>query len=279
VQQKDYRQASHETWEAVAPGWERWRAQLEEDAAPLRHWMVEALAPTEGDTILELSAGAGDTGFDVAPLLGSNGTLISSDFSPEMVEVARRRGTELGLDNVDYRVIDAEHIDLEDDSVDGVLCRWGYMLMADPAAALGETRRVLRPGGRLVLSVFSAPEQNPWASVVGRILVARGKMEPPAPGTPGVFSMASEQRTRELLADAGFEHVELSELPLRYFHHDVADYMRWATTTGGALALVLRTVSEEERQEVEREVEEAFAPFASERGYEVPALTLNAVAS
>jgi ubiquinone/menaquinone biosynthesis C-methylase UbiE len=279
VQGEEYRQASHDTWEAMAPGWERWRAQLEEDAAPLREWMIHALAPKEGDTVLELSAGAGDTGFEVAPLLGRDGRLISSDFSPEMVDVARRRGTGLGLENADYRVIDAEHIDLEDDSVDGVLCRWGYMLMADPAAALAETRRVLRTGGRLVLSVFSAPEHNPWASVVGRILVARGKMEPPAPGAPGVFSMTSEERTRELLEGAGFEHIELSELPLRFFHRDVADYMSWATTTAGALALVLRTLSDDERQEVEREVEEAFAPFAGERGYEVPALPLNAVAS
>ena len=108
-----------------------------------------------------------------------------------MVEVARRRGAELGLENVDYRVIDAEQIELQADSVDGVLCQSGYMLMADPAAALSETRRVLRPGGRLALSVWGAPEQNPWASIGGRLLVERGHLPPPEPGAPGVFSMAS----------------------------------------------------------------------------------------
>ena len=51
--------------------------------------------------------------------------------------------------------MDAEKMDLEDDSVDGVICRWGYMLMADPAAALAETRRVLRDGGRLAFSVWA----------------------------------------------------------------------------------------------------------------------------
>jgi ubiquinone/menaquinone biosynthesis C-methylase UbiE len=240
--------------------------------------MIGALAPKRGDTVLELSAGAGDTGFEVAAVLGPEGRLICSDFSPEMVEVARRRGDELGLENVDYRVIDAERIDLYDDSVDGVLCRWGYMLMGNPAQALKETRRVLRPGGRVVLSVFGAPEHNPWATVVGRILVAQGRMPPPAPGTPGVFSMTGE-RTQELLEGAGFEHVEISELPLRFWHESVADYMAWATTTAGALAMVLRTLSDEDRQAVEREVEEAYAPFAADVGYEVHGLTLNAVAS
>ena len=142
MERTDYRQASHATWEAMAQGWERWSGQLEEDAAPVREWMIQALAPRPGDVVLELSAGAGDAGFDVAKALGTEGRLLSSAFAAEMFAAARRRGTELGLENVDYRVIDAESIELDDDSVDGVLCRWGYMLMSDPATALAETRRV-----------------------------------------------------------------------------------------------------------------------------------------
>jgi SAM-dependent methyltransferase len=62
-------------------------------------------------------------------------------------------------------------MELEGDSVDGVLCRWGFMLMADPAAALAESRRVLRRGGRVSLSVWGAAERNPWASIPGRALM------------------------------------------------------------------------------------------------------------
>jgi ubiquinone/menaquinone biosynthesis C-methylase UbiE len=83
--------------------------------------------------------------------------MIRSDLSPAMLDAARRRGAELGVTNVDYRIIDAERIELDDDSVDGALSRFGYMLMAGPAAALAETRRVLRPGGRLTLAVLRAP--------------------------------------------------------------------------------------------------------------------------
>ena len=84
----------------------------------------------------QLSAGQGDVGFEIAAVLGESGRLISSDFSPAMAEIARRRSAELGLTNVEHRILDAEQIELADDSVDGVLCRWGYMLMPDPAAAL-----------------------------------------------------------------------------------------------------------------------------------------------
>jgi SAM-dependent methyltransferase len=274
----DYRRTSYEVWEEMAPGWERWRAQLEEALAPVRGWMIGELAPQPGDTILELSAGPGDTGFAAAAIVGDSGRLISSDFSPGMVEVARRRGSELGLENVDYRVIDAEHIELDSGSVDGVLCQSSYMLMADPALALSETRRVLRPGGRLALSVWGAPERNPWASIAGVMLVQRGQMPPPEPGAPGVFSMASEERTRTLLEGAGFTVVRTEEVPVRFAFRDLDEYERWATEIGGPFAIVLRGLSEHEREALKAQLNEPFAAFATEGGYELPGVALCAIA-
>ena len=171
----------YEVAQSVAPGWERQRARIEESVTPVREWMIRELAPQPGDTLLELAAGAGDTGFEAAALVGEHGRLISTDFSPAMVEVARRRGAEVGLRTVDYRVVDAEKIELGSDSVDCVLCRFGYMLMAQPATALAETRRVLRPGGRLALAVWGAPERNPWITVLAGILVERGTCRPRIP--------------------------------------------------------------------------------------------------
>ena len=164
--------------------------------------MIRELAPRPGDTVLELAAGAGDTGFEVAAIVGEAGHLTSTDFSPAMVEVARRRGAELGVRNLEHRVMDAERIELENDSVDGVLCRYGYMLMPDPARALRETRRVLRPGGRLALAVWGAPERNPFFAVIAMPLVQRGHLPPPEAGGRSPFSMANEGRTQALLADA-----------------------------------------------------------------------------
>ena len=275
----DYRRASFESWEAMAPGWERQRAQVEMIATPVREWLIGKLAPKSGDTVLELAAGPGDTGFAAAALVGASGRLISTDLSPGMVEVARRRAAELGLRNVEHRVVDAERIELEDDSVDGVICRWGYMLMADAAAALAETRRVLRPGGRLALAVWGAAERNPWVSIAGRMLLERGHVPAPEPGAPGMSSMASVERTHELLEDAGFTHVRIEEVPVRFVYRDVDDYVERARDTGGVFARVFREVSEDERRAMTAQLEEAFAPFAFDGGYELPGVSLAAVAS
>jgi SAM-dependent methyltransferase len=262
----------------MAPGWERRRAQLAEALTPVRGWLLSELAPRAGETVLELGAGPGDTGFEAAAMVGEGGRLISTDFSPEMVEVARRRGAELGLRNVEHRVIDAERIELDADSVDGVLCQSGYMLMADPAAALAETRRVLRPGGRLALSVWGAPERNPWAAIGGRILVERGHIPPPEPQAPGIFSMASEESTRGLLDGAGFAAERTEVVPVRFAFRDFDDYQRWVMEVAGPIALVVRGLSEGERKAVWTQLEEALTAFVADGGYELPGAALCAVA-
>lgn len=264
---------------AVAPGWERWRARIEEATAPVRDWMVAELAVRAGDTVLELAAGAGDTGFDAAEIVGEHGHVILTDVSPDMVAVARRRGAERGLGNVQYRVMDAECIELDTDSVDGVLCRFGYMLMADPAAALAQTRRVLRPGGRLALVVWGAPERNPWISILARTLVEGGYAPPPDPAGPNPFSMADEEGTRALLAGAGFTAVRTEEVPVRFTFGTVEEYVRYATDTGGPAAIVLRSLSGDERGTVTSQLERAFTAFAAGGGYEIPGTALAAVAS
>jgi ubiquinone/menaquinone biosynthesis C-methylase UbiE len=279
VDVEDYRRTSQEVWEAMAPGWERWRAQLADALTPVREWLIGELGQQPGETVLELGAGTGEPGFEAAAILGEDGRLISTDFSPEMVEVARRRGTELGLGNVDYRVIDAERIELDSGSIDGVLCQSTYMLVADPAAALAETRRVLRAGGRLALSVWGAPERNPWASIGGMILVERGHMPPPEPEAPGVFSMASEERTRALLDGAGFSSVRTEEVPVRFAFHALDDYEQWVIDVAGPFAMVVRGLPEDEREVLRARLREAFVPFATDAGYELPGVALCAVAS
>ena len=77
-----------EVAEQIAPTWAKRRAQIEEYSTPVRHWMLRELDPQEGDTVLELAAGVGDTGFEAAAIIGGNGRLVTSDFSPGMLEAA-----------------------------------------------------------------------------------------------------------------------------------------------------------------------------------------------
>ena len=125
-----------------------------------------------------------------------------------MITAAQQRAEQMGITNVRFRQIDAEGIDQPAASLDGVLCRWGYMLMADGEAALQETRRVLKPGAHVALAAWTSPSENPWASIPGSELVERGHLERPDPDAPGQFAWARPGTIEEHLDAAGFgEHV------------------------------------------------------------------------
>lgn len=279
VADEAYRQVSFDLWQRMAAGWDRERRWLWDASHGVGEWMVEALAPRPGQTVLELASGTGETGFAAAAIVGDDGRLISTDFAPNMVKAARAESQRLGLRNVEHRELDAECMDLEDDSVDGVLCRWGYMLMADPAAALRETRRVLRAGGGLALSVWAAAERNPWASLPGRVLLDYTGASPPDPTTPGIFAMADPQRTRSLLRAAGFEVQRMEDLELSWRFADFDAYWRFLTQLAGGIAVAIAALPDHDQRTLRGRTEKATEGYRSNDGYELPGVAQNTLAT
>jgi ubiquinone/menaquinone biosynthesis C-methylase UbiE len=98
---EEERQRSMAAWDAVASGWYGEREDLWRSSRPVSEWMVRRLDPGPGDTVLELAAGLGDTGFMAARLVGETGRVIVTDFAPEMLAAARLRAEEVGVRNVD----------------------------------------------------------------------------------------------------------------------------------------------------------------------------------
>jgi SAM-dependent methyltransferase len=279
VQLDEYRAASRAAWEQVAPGWVERAEQMLDWGAEVTTRMLASLDARPGQTILELAAGAGDTGFLAARAVGPTGRVISSDFSTGMVDAARRRAASLGLENVECRVLDAESLALDDDSVDGIVCRWGYMLMGDPAAALRESRRVLRPGGTLVFSVWAEPSRNPWGSVVGALLVAQGHVPPPEPETPGIFALADRSRIARILTSAGFERHDVDEVATPIGFRDFADYWDWVLHAAGGLSIAISELSGTERGALRAAVERDVVHFVEQDGrVSFPGLALDVVA-
>jgi len=271
----DFRAESRKRWGDQAAGWESRRDPLRAATMPVSTWMIDAIDPQPGHTLLELAAGTGDTGLLAAELIEPGGTLICSDFSPEMLAAARRRADELGVTNVRFKQIDAEtSIDIEAASIDGVLCRWGYMLMADPQSALRETRRVLKPGARVALAAWADAEANPWSVVPRQELIARGLVEPPEPGLPGQFAWARDGVTAEQLEAAGFgeHHVEALEFTMDY--RSAADWWESQSSFSSWFARAVASADDDElaelREAFERQAERFSGP---DGGLRVPART------
>jgi SAM-dependent methyltransferase len=269
-----------ERWERAAPGWGRRAARVRDWGMPVSVWMIEHLELQPGQRVLELAAGPGDTGFLAAELIRPGGTLISSDATNSMLEVARSRARELAIDNVEFKQLELEWIDLPTASVEAILCRWGVMLIVDPSAALLEMRRVLAPGGRVAVAVWDSAERNPWATIPNGALISLGHSSPPDPSAPGMFALAAEGRLQEMLEDAGFVEVEVESVELTRAYPGLREYVDETVDLSAMFSEAFERLAPEQREEVEREIAALAAPFVAQDGsVRLPGHSLLATAS
>lgn len=256
-------------WNSQARAWFDQRESMFAATRPIHEWLVKNLDPRDGQHVLEVAAGPGDTGFLAAKRLGT-GRLVSTDLSPEMVDVARKRGAELGIQNADYRVLDAQAMDLADASFDGVLCRWGFMLMPDPAAALRECKRVLVRGGRLVFAVFTGPEENPFAFLPARTLMEQGHLPRPAGAwQPGILALGDRGRLQALLDGIGFSSTHIEPVEMAWHFAEMNAYWDFLIELT-ALGPLIRSLSDTSREAFRMTINERLAPFTHQDGVTLP---------
>jgi SAM-dependent methyltransferase len=259
----------------VAAAWERYRERLFEGQRQLSEWVVDRVDPRPGRTILELCAGPGETGFLAAERVGREGRLISTDLSEGMVDAARRGADARGLTNVEFRVIDAQQIELPDASVDGVLSRFGLMLVPEPARAFAEARRVLRPARRLAYGVWGPFDRNPWLTHLVAAILQSGHALPGDPfGPGGPFSLAAPDANRGLLTGAGFSDIDVEEIPGTMRYASLDDYWDMQTAIAGPVSGVVRLLTHDERAAIKASLESMLTPYRSGEGYDFPSLAL-----
>jgi SAM-dependent methyltransferase len=276
----DSRDEMLDRWETMADGWKANRAAFQGATLPVSRWMVEAIHPQPGHRVLELSAGLADTGLLAAELVAPGGSVLITDGAAAMVEAAREHAAELGATNVELRQMQAEWIDLPTATVDGVLSRFGYMLLVDPEAALRETRRVLKPGGRVALAVWAPPEENPWWSVVREAIDAAGLAPPVAPGQPGPFSLSAPGAVEDLLYTAGFDDVEVEALDVHFEAPSLDAWWDYMMQTSPSLSETAGKLAPAEHYNLRDAVDAGYAGYVREDGsLRLPARVLVAAAT
>jgi SAM-dependent methyltransferase len=268
------RRQLHGMWASVAPAWGEHAEYADTRGAAVTARLLELAAPRPGERVLELACGAGGAGIAAAGLVGPAGEVVLSDVAAEMTAIAAARAAALSLANVRTLTLDLDDLDQPDQAYDVVLCREGLMFAFDPAHAVAEIRRVLRPGGRMAVSGWGPRARNPWLAVVFDAVSAQVGAPVPPPGIPGPFALEDGDRLGRLLTGAGLAEVAVDELPVPLRD---ASFDAWLTRTSalaGPLAKRLAMLPAPARERLRARLGEAVRPYQAPDGLEFPGLAL-----
>ena len=240
---------------------EKWKAKSAFMGGVVTAALVEYARPAVGMAVIDLASGTGEPGITLAESVGAGGTVTAIDQSAELLEIAAERARKKSLANFAIRQADAHSLPFGDRMFDLATCRFGVMFFADAARALGELRRVLKPGARACFAAWGPAEQPYWQTTmkvverhVGGPMLARGGADP--------FRYSATGSLSEVLRAAGFLEVEesLRHLPWTWLG-DSEEVFEYACATAAPFRPMLERVPESSWPAIRAEVVAAMEPY------------------
>ena len=212
-----------------------WTEQADRyDRASRRVWQrfVAAQLVGRADRVVDVGCGTGGPTRDVARA-AVDGEVVGIDLSTRMLDLARKKSADEGLDNVSFVRGDAQVFPFEPEAFDVAMSSFGAMFFNDPVAAYTNIRGGLRPDGTLALLAWRALQENEWLMKLRGALAVGRQLPMPPPDAPTPFALAEPERVRTILESAGFGDVELEPIDeMMVLGTDASDALAFAKTMG-----------------------------------------------
>lgn len=254
------RYVQRQGWDRASRSYEQyWRRQL----LPAIDLLIDTAAVQPGEDVIDVACGTGLVTLPVAAGVGPQGRVLATDLSPKMVADLESTLAATGITNVDVACGDAEAIDT-DRRFDAALCSLGLMYVPDPPAAVRQLHKVLRPGGRTVISVWGERRNCGWAElfpIVGDRISSDV--------CPMFFALGSPGALAETLDQAGFVDVHETRFDAQLAYADAEEALG-AAFRGGPVALAYSRFDEATRESAHEAYLDSIAAFADGAGYRVP---------
>ena len=247
------REQQKASWNRFSSGWKKWDELNMEFLRPVGEEMIRLLHPQNNDFVLDIAAGTGEPGLTIATLI-PEGKVMITDLSPGMLEIAKENALHRGIQNIETKACDVCELPFADNTFDAVSCRFGFMFFPDMLLAVKEMSRVLKPGGRIVATVWNGPEKNFWVSAVMDVIKREMNLPVPPSGSPGIFRCAKDGLMTDLFLQAGFTKVVSKEIPGKLKCDTVDVYWSMMTELAAPVVSALTTANDKQKEKMKNEV-------------------------
>ena len=254
----------------IADRWSAGKALRQQVLGAATEMMLDLAGVQPGSRVLDIAAGTGEQTLIAARRVGPSGCVLAADISRSMLDVAAEAARNEGLTNVETRVMNAENLSVESDSFDAVISRIALMLFPNPVKSLIEIRRVVKPGNKVAVIVFSAIEKNPYHGIPFGIVRRLGNIPPPAPGEPWMYALGDPRALEEVYGKAGFLNVSVRAFPIQRRFPSTADAVRTMKTSAVDLREMMSRLSYADRELAWSEIEQQLQKFEGPNGFESP---------
>ena len=263
---------SPEKWglKESADWWSAGQAARQQIYGAVTEMMLDLASVHLSSRVLDVAAGSGESSLAAARRVGPTGYVLAADISPSMLNIAAEAARKEGLTNVETRVMNAEILALDTDSFDAVICRIALMLFPTPAQALTEMRRVVKPGGKVVVMVYAALEKNPFWEIFHKTVRRLGNIPPPAPGEPWMFALGELGALEDVYRRADFLNVSVRAVPIQRRLPSAAAAVENMRKSASDSRELMNRLNKADRERAWAEIAEQFKRFEGPNGFEIP---------
>jgi len=259
-----YREYTRTSWNESAEAY----VELMQNLEPFRADLVARLGGRKGERVLDLGTGPGEPAITIAQSIAPSGQVVGVDLSEKMVSIAERSARGQGVRNVEFRTMDCSALTFADGTFDAAICCFGFQIFTDPEKAARETHRVLKPGGRVAVGVWSTGDKVPFLhAIIGPMLE---HAEPDENGyIPTPYETGGPGEMVAFLRDAGFGDATEERVRHSLKFKDPDHYLR-AVLDATPIGHSLREESSRIQEDVLRKTRENLRPWTTAQGLSIP---------
>jgi enediyne biosynthesis protein CalE5 len=260
------RREQREFWNNAAPGWKQMFISLDRAGQHVSDRLVELARIKAGDRVLDIATGTGEPGITAARKVMPGGSVVATDMSPTMLDLARDRAEALGIHNIKFVETGAEALEVEEGDFDAIVCRWGLMFVPNLDLAARRIYELLADGGMLATAVWGSAEKVPMISLGEDATRELAKLPPLPAGAPHPLRLADNTPLQRALSAAGFKDIKVEPINVKFEWESVEAFTEQRRAMSAPFRALLAKQSPELQQQILDAVTNGARKFADASG-------------